>query len=200
MSADRLASNRDELVLEGIVLTLDSESQPHLAPMGPRVDRQISRLLLRPFPTAQTYLNLRNNPYGVFHVTDDVELIAHAAVGRLEMLPPTTVIEGFPCPRLQDTCRWMAFHAEAVDDRAQRVAIDCRVIQQGGVRPFFGFNRAKHAVIEAAILATRIGIVQNDEISREMERLKVIVAKTAGRQERAAFDFLQEYVSQHATP
>ena len=35
-------------------------------------------------------------------------------------------------------------------------------------REFFGFNRAKHAVLEAAILATRVELLPADEILSEL--------------------------------
>ena len=75
-------------LLEGVVTTLNDNGSPHLAPMGPIVDADFERLLLRPFRTSVTYQNLKRSEQGVLHVTDDVELIAHAAVGRLESLPP----------------------------------------------------------------------------------------------------------------
>jgi hypothetical protein len=75
-------NKHDEPILEGIVVTLDDQGIPNIAPMGPRVDRQISRLVLRPFQTAQTYRNLKATGCGVFHITDDVELLARAAVGH----------------------------------------------------------------------------------------------------------------------
>ena len=68
------------------------------------------------------------------------------------------------------------------------------------MRPFFGFNRAKHAVLEAAILATRIGIVPAETIRREMARLAVIVQKTAGEQERRAFEFLRSHIDHRLGP
>jgi hypothetical protein len=83
---------------------------------------------------------------------------------------------------------------ERLDDTQERTTIDCRVIAQGEVRPFFGFNRAKHAVLEAAILATRVGILPGEEICRELERLAIPVQKTAGHQERVAFALLQDYI------
>ena len=64
------------------------------------------------------------------------------------------------------------------------------------LRDFFGFNRAKHAVVEAAILATRIGILDADHIRGEFERLAVLVEKTGGHQERRAFAFLQSYLAE----
>jgi hypothetical protein len=162
--------------------------------MGPRVDRHITRLILRPFQTAQTYRNLKATGCGVFHVTDDVDLLARAAVGQLAAPPSLIPLEGFPCPRLADACRWLAFEVKSLDDSSERTTIECCVVAQGDLRPFFGFNRAKHSVVEAAILATRVGILPRDEIRREMERLAIPVQKTAGLQERRAFAFLQHHI------
>jgi hypothetical protein len=184
----------DELILEGIAVTLDNAGAANVAPMGPRVDRDVTRLVLRPFRTSQTYQNLKATGCGVFHVTDDVELLAHAAVGQLAEPPALVRIASIPCPRLADACRWFAFRVAALDDSADRTTIDCSVVSNGILRPFFGFNRAKHAVLEAAILATRIGILPADEIRCEMARLAVPIQKTAGLQERRAFDFLQDYL------
>jgi len=184
----------DELILEGVVVTLDAAGRPNVAPMGPRVDRPITRLVLRPFKTAQTYANLVATRQGVFHVTDDVELLAAAAIGQLEPRPPLTPIDGFACPRLEGTCRWFAFQVEAIDDSTERSAMHCRVVRHGEVRPFFGFNRAKHAVLEAAILATRVGILPASEIEAEVRRLTPLVEKTAGQAERRAFERLAAYI------
>ena len=184
----------DELILEGIVTTQDAVGNLNIAPMGPRVDRRITRLVLRPFQSAVTYRNLKATAFGVFYITDDVELLARAAVGHLQQ-PELAAIEGFPCPRLADCCRWLAFRVQSLDDSSERTTIECRIAAQGEVRPFFGFNRAKHAVVEAAILATRIGILDGDEIRRELARLEIPVQKTAGLQERRAFEFLQEYIN-----
>jgi uncharacterized protein len=184
----------DELILEGIVVTLNSHQQPHVTPMGPRVDRAISRLTLRPYKTAQTYQNLRTTGCGVFHVTDDVELLARAAIGNLHAPPALVAIENLRCPRLADACRWFAFDVATLDDAEDRTTIDCRIVARGNGQPFFGFNRAKHAVVEAAILATRIRILPAEEIRREMDRLAVLVQKTAGAQERRAFALLRNYI------
>jgi hypothetical protein len=193
------AVNDDELILEGIVVTLDPAGVPNIAPMGPRVDRNLTRLVLRPFQTSQTWQNLKHSRRGVFHVIDDVELLAHAAVGRLDPMPRLVPLENFPCPRLAESCRWLAFEVANVDDQSERTTIACRVVASGVLREFFGFNRAKHAVVEAAILATRIGILPAEEIRCEMARLAVPVSKTAGVQERRAFEFLRQHVEDRIT-
>jgi hypothetical protein len=149
--------------------------------------------VLRPFATSTTYANLKRRP-GVFHVVDDVELLAGAAVGLMSPLPPlfpATRIEGLV---LADCCRWYELRALQLDDRAERTTIQCRVEAAGKKRDFFGFNRAKQAVVEAAILATRVGIVPAEEITGEFRSLAVIVEKTAGLQERKAFGILERYI------
>jgi uncharacterized protein len=184
----------DGKLLEGVVTTLHADGSPHIAPMGPIVDRNFELLLLRPFRTSVTYQNLKRTGQGVLHVTDDVELIARAAVGRLESLPALRPAEAVEGVIIADACRWYAFRVESLDDRDQRTAIVARVVDRGHLREFFGFNRAKHAVIEAAILATRIELTGAQMILDEFERLASPVAKTGGIEERRAFEFLRQYV------
>ena len=184
------------VILEGIVTTLDEEGRANISPMGPLVDPRFRELVLRPFQSSRTYRNLVREGEGVFHVVDDVELLAHAAVGEFAVSPPLR-----PCPDLrgvilEDACRWYAFRVLERDDRGARSEMRCQVVSQGRLRDFFGFNRAKHAVVEAAILATRIGIVPDHVILGEFERLAVPVRKTAGDQERRAFEFLSNHVQQ----
>jgi hypothetical protein len=82
----------------------------------------------------------------------------------------------------------------ALDDREERSRIEANVVHSGRVRDFFGFNRAKHAVLEAAILATRLHLIPATEIDADFNRLAVIVDKTGGLPERRAFEFLAEFV------
>ena len=190
----------DELILEGLVTSRSADGSPHLAPMGPRVDREVTRLVLRPYRTSQTYQNLKGHGEGVFHVTDDVDLIAHAAVGQMAELPPLVPVKSVAGFILANACRWFAFRVKQLDDAAERTTIDCDVVERGTIRDFLGFNRAKHAVVEAAILATRVGILPPEQIRAEMERLAIPVEKTAGDQERRAFAFLQQHIESNLKP
>jgi hypothetical protein len=183
------------MILEGIVTTLSSAAAVNIAPMGPVVDAGMKRLVFRPFPTAQTCRNLRETGAGVFHVTDDVLLLARAALGSVEPLPelmPATHVKGLV---LADACRYYEFRVVSLDDTQERWRIETEVVHAGRLRDFFGFNRAKHAVVEAAILATRTAFLPAQEIEAEYSKLGVIVAKTGGDQEKAAFEFLNEHVA-----
>jgi hypothetical protein len=182
------------VILEGIVTTVSPSGAVNIAPMGPRVDADMSRILLRPFPTSQTYRNLKSHGEGVLHVTDDVLLLARAALGPVEPLPPLVPaarVRGFV---LVGSCRFYEFRVATMDEREERVRIEAEVIHAGRSRDFFGFNRAKHAVVEAAILATRTDILPLDEVEAEYRKLAVIIDKTGGEQEQEAFAFLRGHV------
>jgi hypothetical protein len=183
------------LVLEGLVSTLDAGGGPHLAPMGPHVPAaDFTRFLLRPYPTSQTYRNLLAHGEGVLHVTDDVLLLAQAALGPVDPPPayePAAHVRGWV---LRDACRWYEFRVRAIDTSQERVRIEAEVVHVGRGRDFFGFNRAKHAVVEAAILATRLHLVPPAEVLADYRKLRVLVDKTGAPAEHEAFDFLQGHV------
>lgn len=183
------------MILEGIVTSLDQNDELNIAPMGPIVDEGLKALVLRPFRTSRTFQNLQARPYGVFHVVDDVLLLAQAAIGQL---PPT--YEHFAAERvtgrvLSAACRWYEFEIESCDDSQERTELRARIVHSGRLRDFLGFNRAKHAVLEGAILATRLHLLPPEKIRAEFDRLRVIVDKTAGPQERAAFALLERYIA-----
>lgn len=183
------------MILEGIVTTLNDQGELNVAPMGPVVDESMTSFVLRPFQTSTTYRNLSQHPQGVLHVTDDVLLLAQAAIGQLTLAEvatfPATCVRG---QVLQSTCRWYEFEVEAHDSSRERAELRARVVHVGRLRDFFGFNRAKHAVVEAAILATRLSLLPRDEILAGFDRLAVPVQKTAGPREQQAFDLLDTYV------
>lgn len=185
----------DGRILEGIVTTLNADGSVNVSPMGPIVDDALDRLWLRPFQTSTTYRNLKRTGRGVFHVTDDVELLAQAAVGQPNPLPRFTQSPAGDALILADACRWYAFEIESLDDRAERANIVARVTDRGTLREFLGFNRAKHAVLEAAILATRLHLLGVQEVLSEFESLQVAVDKTGGVAEQRAMAFLRGYVT-----
>jgi hypothetical protein len=101
---------------------------------------------------------------------------------------------------LLDACRWYAFRVVCASTECERATLDCAIVDQGHIRDFFGFNRAKHAVVEAAILATRLTILDADQVARQCAQLATIVDKTAGDQERRAFAFLLDHIRAHTEP
>jgi hypothetical protein len=184
------------MILEGIVTTISGKGTLNVAPMGPTVDEGMQAFVLRPYRTARTYENLKEHPEGVLHVTDDVLLLARAAIGALDQLPkigPARHVCGFV---LNDCCRYYEFRIDHFDEAGERASFHARVVHSEQVRDFFGFNRAKHAVVEAAILASRIHLLPASEIQTELDKFETIVRKTGGTQESDALSLLRRYVSQ----
>lgn len=170
--------------------------QANVAPMGPIVDAGFTRFVLRPFKSATTYRNLKATGVGVFHVTDDALLIAKAAVGKVRCgadvaCRPAGTVAGVV---LTGACRYYELKVVDLDDREDRTTIVADVVGSGTLRDFFGFNRARHAVLEAAILATRTHLTGTRPVLDEYARLAVIVEKTGGPGEREAMRFLTGYV------
>jgi uncharacterized protein len=182
------------MILEGLVTTTGPDGAMHLAPMGPRVEPDWSGFLLRPFPSSQTFRNLKAHGQGVLHVTDDVLVLAQAAVGQCPPQParPAERVAGFV---LTGACRFYEFVVRSMDESQERVHIRAEVVHRGTLREFFGLNRAKHAVVEAAILATRTSILPLDEILADIAKLAILVEKTGGADEREAFALLRDHVS-----
>ncbi len=185
------------MILEGIITSLSRSGELNIAPMGPIVDESMTWLHLRPFQTSQTYRNLAEHPQGVFHVIDDVLLLAQAAIGRLDKTPATFAAEKITGQVLESACRWYEFEIDSLDATHERTEIRGRIVHTGRLRDFFGFNRAKHAVLEAAILATRLHLLPRDEIERQFAALRSPVEKTAGPRELAAFQLLTDFVAEY---
>jgi hypothetical protein len=122
-------------------------------------------------------------------VTDDVLLLAKAAVGQAPPAEarPAEKVSGFV---LSGACRYYEFTVRAMDESKERVHIVADVVHAGVLREFFGLNRAKHAVVEAAIQATRLHLLPAAEVRADFRKLRVLVEKTGGPAEHEAFDFL----------
>ena len=63
--------------------------------------------------------------------------------------------------------------------------------------PFAGFNRAQAAVIEAAILVSRLHMLPREKIETEIGYLETAIEKTAGAQETEAWTWLMEAIRAH---
>lgn len=181
------------LIIESIVTTRNPDGTTNIAPMGPIVDEEITRLLLRPFRSSTTYANLARTRCGVCHVTDDALLFAQAAINQIDPWPDLRTAEVIAGDVLTSACRWFEFRVTDIDDASERTEIAAEVVHQGRLRDFFGFNRAKHAVLEAAILATRLHLLPRVDILAQLDALRIPVQKTAGPRELQAFEMLESY-------
>jgi uncharacterized protein len=182
------------MIVETIVTTVAADGTLNFAPMG--VEWGDETIVLKPFLETTTYRNIAASRAAVVNLTDDVRVFARAAISSPQYESgPAAVVRGVV---LADCCSWRELDVRAIDSTPPRSRIEMAVVHRGTRREFIGFNRAKHAVLEAAIYATRLHLLPRDFIDSEMKRLQVIVDKTAGPDELEAMALLTEHI--HKTP
>jgi hypothetical protein len=178
------------VIIESIVTSTDPPGAVNFAPMGVEWGEDV--IVIKPFLETTTFKNLEATGVAVVNLTDDVLLFAQGAIANVEFpAAPAAVVRGVV---LEAACSWREVRVEALDATPPRARIATRVVHRGFRREFLGFNRARHAVLEAAILATRTHLLPPEQIRDEFARLQVIVDKTAGPRERDAMALLSEYV------
>ncbi len=179
------------MILETIVSTMDALGRANFAPMGIRLEGE--RVLLRPFRDAQTWKNLQEVPEGVVNFTDNVLLFARCAVGTF--VPPHREAARVRGAVLEDVCSWKEFRVVERYLEEERGRFWAQVVTEGRAREFLGFNRGKHAVIEATIAATRVHLLGRGPVLEEIARLRPLVDKTGGPEEQEAFAFLESRIN-----
>jgi uncharacterized protein len=178
------------VIIESILTTMDEQGKVNFAPMGVEWGEQ--QITIKPYQETTTFRNLMATRAAVLNLTDNVMLFAQGALSDPQFPAfPASVVRGVV---LEDACSWRELEVRETDTSAPRARIVTDVAHRGFRREFLGFNRARHAVLEATILATRTHFLPHDQIRAEIERLQVIVDKTAGPQEHAAMAFVTDFV------
>jgi uncharacterized protein len=178
------------MIRETIVTTVDGSGRVHIAPLGIIADGE--GWIIAPFRPSTTLDNLRAVPFAVANYTDDVRIFAGCLTGRHDW--PTTSSIHVPVPRLAGSLAHAELAVERVTEDDQRPRFHCRVVHRESHAAFAGFNRAQAAVVEAAILVSRLNMLPREKVEREMEYLEIAVTKTAGEAELMAWNWLQEKV------
>lgn len=181
------------LIHECVVTTLSPAGRPHIAPLGLIEDG--AHWIVAPFRPSATLFNLGQTPKATASFTDDARIFASLVVGHRTF--PLTDIEGWPAPRLSCALAHAELEVVRVDEDEVRPRFVCRVRHTESHRPFLGMNRARAAVLEAAILATRLDRLPREKIDAEIAYLSIAIDKTAGAAEREAWDMVMEKIAAH---
>lgn len=180
------------MIVESVVITLGADGQPHIAPMG--VIWQEGKPILAPFHPSLTLDNLRRSGAAVINHTDDVRVFAGCLTGRRDWpVRPADRIDGRV---LASALSHQELMVERVEEDAQRPRFHCRVVHEAPHGVFRGFNRAQAAVIEGAILVSRLHLLPRDKIEREIAYLAIAVSKTAGPRESEAWAWLTARIAE----
>jgi hypothetical protein len=179
------------MITETVVTTVSPEGEVHVAPMGIREVE--GRVLLAPFKPSRTLDNVLAARRAVVNLTDDVRVFAGCVTGRRDW--PTAPAGNAGGRRLRDTLTHRELEIDTVEDDDLRPRIWCREVDRGVHGPFAGFNRAQAAVLEAAVLVSRLHMLPAEKIESEVDYLTIAIEKTAGPREREAWTWLMAAVA-----
>jgi uncharacterized protein len=181
------------MIRECVVTTADAQGDVHVAPLG--LISEGHQLIIAPFRPSTTLDNLRTVPFAVANYIDDVRIFAGCLTGRRDW--PLVATEDFVVPRLLAALTHAELSVAHVEEHEQRPRFHCQVTKQVQHEPFEGMNRAKAAVLELAVLSSRLDFLPREKIESEMAYLQIAIDKTAGPDEAEAWSWLVEKVQRH---
>jgi hypothetical protein len=193
LSAD--AGERSPLI-ETVVTTTGRDGVVNCAAMGVRWGEE--ELVFWPFDATRTLRNLSLHGEAVVHLTDDVLLFVQAALGHPRPeVRPASAIDGSVIEEANSWREVVVIEISPSPGELPRSRVRARVVASGtGARQPLGLCRARHAAVEASILASRLRWLGGEHVRAELARLQELVDKTAGRHERAAMDYVRRYVDE----
>lgn len=196
-----LTAAMPEPIYETVITTQDATGRAHVAPMGVRY-RPLADgspgVVLMPFKPSVTHDNIVATGHAVLNIVSDTRVFATCVTGRrdaavLQLLP---LLQGTG-QRLACALRHLQLRLATRQDDGQRPLLHLAVLAQAEHAPFLGLNRAQAAVVEGAVLVSRLHLLPADKISREMDYLQIAIDKTAAAQEREAWGWLRAAVAAH---
>jgi hypothetical protein len=185
-----------ELIYEAVVTTCSPTHEVHVAPMGVRyADGHAGDVVLMPFKPSTTLRNIEARGHAVLNLVTDVRVFAGCVTGRRQW--PTVPVPEADGVRLACALGHVALELIELRDDVQRPVLRLRRVHETQHAPFIGFNRAQAAVVEGAVLVSRLHMLSADKIDSEMRYLQIAIDKTAGAAELEAWGWLQQAIAQH---
>lgn len=179
------------MIFESIITTTNAQGQPHVAPFGVRYENGL--VVISPFRPSTTLENILSSQSAVLNIVDDVRVFAGALTGR----QPWALNGVAPQMHLVGALSHAVLALVEVRDNATRPQLLMRKTSEQIHRPFQGFNRAQAAVIELAVLASRLHMLPKEKIETEMQYLQIAMDKTAGAIEQKAWGWLVEKIDNY---
>jgi hypothetical protein len=181
----------NDVIYEVVISTVSAAGRPHLAPMGVRYEGDDVHLL--PFKPSTTLDNIIASGVAVLNVVLDTRVFAGCVTGRREFA--LVDAQQVAAPRLACAASHLELRLASQQDDAQRPRLHMVRVHEAQHAPFRGFNRAQAAVLEAAVLVSRLHMLPAEKIATEMAYLQIAIDKTAGPAEREAWGWLLQAVA-----
>lgn len=179
------------MIFETIVVSVDLQGLAHVTPFG--VKHESEMVVISPFKPSKTLDNILSSKTATMNLTDDVRVFAGALTKREPWrLIPTDKVKGF---RLDGCLSHVQLELVDVREDEERPQLVMQKVETQLHKGFEGFNRAQAAVIELAVLVSRLHMLPPGKVQSELKYLQIAIDKTAGERELEAWSWLTEKVN-----
>ena len=199
------------MIFETIIITVNSQNEPHISPFGVRYEQD--KVIISHYKPSITLDNIVATKMATLNITDDVRIFAGALTGNINndaLQPQGLSPQNIPAEagysylkpnihagyRLAHALSHIDLALIEVKDGAQRPQLIMQKVAEFNHKPFTGFNRAQAAVIELCILVSRLHMLPKDKVMTEMQYLQIAIDKTAGERELEAWGWLAKKIEQ----
>ena len=183
----------NDVIYETVITTAAPDGTPHVAPMGIRYLGD--RVILMPFKPSTTLVNVLASGHAVLNIVSDTRVFAGSVTGRRNW--PVLPAERIGGVRLACALRHIELTLAELQDDPQRPVLRMARVFEAEHAPYIGFNRAQAAVIEGAVLVSRLHMLAAAKVDAEMGYLQIAIDKTAGPEEHEAWGWLTDAVARH---
>jgi uncharacterized protein len=181
----------NDQIFETVVTSVDATGRPHVAPMGVRYQGEL--VVLMPFKPSTTLDNISATGHAVLNLITDTRVFAGCVTGRRDW--PTLPAQRIPGVRLACALGHVELRLNERIDEAQRPVLRLTRVSEAQHAPFVGLNRAQAAVVEGAVLVSRLHMLAPEKVDTEMSYLQIAIDKTAGPAEHEAWGWLRDAVA-----
>lgn len=184
----------NEVIYEAVVSTVDAAGRPHVAPMGVRYEAD-GQVVLMPFKPSTTHDNIVATGGAVLNIVTDTRVFAGCVTGRRDW--PVHAAQRIAGVWLQAALSHVELSLAGSDGDPQRPRLRMARVHEVQHAPFVGLNRAQAAVLEGAVLVSRLHMLPPDKVAAEMAYLQIAIDKTAAAAEHEAWGWLKAAIAAH---
>jgi hypothetical protein len=179
------------MIIETVVSTVNENKEPHFAAVG--VEFMQEKAVFNLYKKSRTFSNLKNKGSGIINLVDKAEYLLKAAVGSTEI--DFSRVGEKELYYLTDCCNYYQFRLINIEDQAEKYLVKVEITAAEENRKYIGFNRANNLLVEAAVIASRIGITKTkNDLRQFINQNRRVINKTGDKNTQELLKFLERNI------
>ncbi|ADQ14383.1 DUF447 domain-containing protein [Halanaerobium hydrogeniformans] len=178
------------MIIETVMTSLDSKNDLNFSAIG--VEFVKDKVIFYPYKNTTTAENILATKKGTVNIVDRSYYLILAALSEPEFAVDKTDLGNY---YLKDCCYYYEFKLSAISDLGKKYKLTANITAQKSRNDFIGLNRAENLLLEAAIIASRIGITKKTkELKNYLAENREIIFKTGDQKSKESYLFLKKYL------